>query len=302
MDKLTNVTFIGLGTMGYHIAKHISKNKKIKLTIYNRTKQKALKWLKNYQGEMAKSLADSVNNADIVITCSGRDEDMSEIIFAKNGIGGRVKEKAIFIDHTTTSYNLAIKISKFLKTKNVNFIDAPLSGGESGAINGCLSVMAGGNKNVLNNCKFVMKNYAKNIIHIGTTGYGQLAKMANQICITGVLQGLSEALLFAENENINIEKLLLAISKGAASSWQMENRMLTMQKREFDFGFAIKWMVKDLAYCLDRAKYNKTDLSLTKSVYHKYKQLIENGYDNLDTSALILCDLDKKTLPKRLKK
>lgn len=232
-------------------------------------------------------IKNAIAKADMILICAGKDEDVEEIIYAENGILQNINS-SIVIDHTTTSHKLAQKLAASFKEKDIEFIDAPVSGGEIGAINAQLSIMAGGNKKTIQAVNPVLKHYAKNITHMGSHGYGQLAKMVNQICIAGVLQGLSDGILFAENENIDIEKLLSAISGGAAQSWQMENRALTMSKREFDFGFAIKWMIKDLGYCLDRAEDNKTDLSFTKSVYDKYQKLMKNGDGNLDTSALIL--------------
>jgi len=287
MRKVKNVAFIGLGVMGYHMAGHLSKNQDFSVIVWNRTKNRADKWGDEHNGNVANVIKDAVVKADVVLICAGKDEDVEEIIFSDDGVLQNTSG-SIVIDHTTTSYNLSQKLSASLKEKDIEFIDAPVSGGEVGAINGQLSIMAGGNEEIIKATTPILKCYAKNITYIGGCGYGQLAKMVNQICIVGVLQGLSEAILFAESENINIEKLLVAISGGAAQSWQMENRALTMTERKFDFGFAIKWMAKDLGYCLNRAKDNKTDLSFTKTIYDKYISLMENGGESLDTSALIL--------------
>ncbi|CAC9502732.1 2-hydroxy-3-oxopropionate reductase (EC 1.1.1.60) [uncultured Gammaproteobacteria bacterium] len=287
MKKITNITFIGLGVMGFSMAGHLSKNHNFSVTVWNRTIARTEEWADKYDGSIASSIKNAIAKADMILICAGKDEDVEEIIYAENGILQNINS-SIVIDHTTTSHKLAQKLAASFKEKDIEFIDAPVSGGEIGAINAQLSIMAGGNKKTIQAVNPVLKHYAKNITHMGSHGYGQLAKMVNQICIAGVLQGLSDGILFAENENIDIEKLLSAISGGAAQSWQMENRALTMSKREFDFGFAIKWMVKDLGYCLDRAEDNKTDLSFTKSVYDKYQKLMKNGDGNLDTSALIL--------------
>ena len=177
-----------------------------------------------------------------------------------------------------------------MKSKDIDFIDAPVSGGEAGAVNGVLTVMAGGDKDILESCESIIKTYSKSITLMGEAGAGQLAKMVNQICIAGLLQGLSEGLLFAEAENLDIDKLLSAISGGAAQSWQMVNRGKTMHQRQFDFGFAIKWMIKDLGYCLDQAKGNQTNLSFTQDVYDRYTNLMSNGHKYSDTSALIAFD------------
>ncbi len=285
---MKNVAFIGLGVMGFPMAGHLAESGNFFVSVWNRSKEKSEKWGDKFQGSVAESVKKASVGADVVIICAGKDEDVEQIIYAKNGVLQNISSNALVIDHTTTSYKLAKKLAGSFQEKNIGFVDAPVSGGEIGAINGCLSVMVGGRKTDVNTAVPIINSYAKSISYIGESGYGQLAKMVNQICIAGVLQGLSDGILFAENENIEIGKLLSAISGGAAQSWQMENRALTMSKREFDFGFAIKWMVKDLGYCLDRAKDNKTDLSFTKTVYDKYKKIIENGDGRLDTSALIL--------------
>ena len=239
-------------------------------------------------------MKDAVKNADVVLTCTGRDEDMMEIVFSDEGVFPHLKKGSIFIDHTTTSFKLAQHVNESLKSKDIAFIDAPVSGGEAGAINGVLTVMAGGDANILESCDSIIKTYSKSITLMGNSGSGQLAKMVNQICIAGLLQGLSEGLLFAESENLDIDKLLSAISGGAAQSWQMVNRGSTMHKREFDFGFAIKWMVKDLGYCIDQAKGNKTNLSLTQEVYDRYVNLMDKGHTYSDTSALMMFEETNK--------
>ena len=205
-----------------------------------------------------------------------------------------LKKGSIFIDHTTTSYKLAKHLNESLAAKGVSFIDAPVSGGEAGAINGVLSVMAGGSKGVLDESEELINTYSKNVTYMGESGKGQLAKMVNQICIAGLLQGLSEGLLFAEAENLDMNSLLSAISGGAAQSWQMVNRAETMHQREFDFGFAIKWMVKDLGYCIDQSSSNNSNLEFTKEVYDRYVNLMDKGHTYSDTSALMLFnDLNK---------
>ena len=290
MDKKRNVAFIGLGTMGYPMAGHLSKSGLVNLRVFNRTIEKATKWSREYDGEICLSLEQAVTEADVVITCTGRDEDMLEIVLSDNGMYSYLKEGSVFIDHTTTSFKLAKQLNQSLQSKDIAFIDAPVSGGEAGAINGVLSVMAGGDHSELERNSSLVESYSKNISYMGESGYGQLAKMVNQICIAGLLQGLSEGLLFAEAENIDMDSLLSAISGGAAQSWQMVNRGHTMHQREFDFGFAIKWMVKDLGYCIDQAKDNKTNLAFTKEVYDRYVNLIDKGHKYSDTSALMLFD------------
>jgi len=290
MSSKKNVTFIGLGTMGYPMAGHLSNSGLFSVSVFNRSSEKSTKWGDEYQGRVATSIEDAVKDADVVITCTGRDEDMMEIVFSEGGMMPHLKDGSIFIDHTTTSFKLAKHLNESFKSKGIDFIDAPVSGGEAGAVNGVLSVMAGGDSDVLESCETIMQTYSKSITLMGDVGSGQLAKMVNQICIAGLLQGLSEGLLFAESENLDMDKLLSAISGGAAQSWQMVNRGKTMHQREFDFGFAIKWMVKDLGYCLDQAKGNKTNLSFTQEIYDRYINLMDKGHTYSDTSVLMVFD------------
>jgi len=290
MSKKRNVTFVGLGTMGYPMAGHLSRSELFNVSVFNRTSEKSAQWGEAYEGRVALTIEDAVKDADVVITCTGRDEDMMEIVFSDDGMMPYLKKGSTFIDHTTTSFKLAKHLNESLKDKNISFIDAPVSGGEAGAINGVLSVMAGGDAHILDACDSIIKTYSKSITLMGDSGSGQLAKMVNQICIAGLLQGLSEGLLFAESENLNMDKLLSAISGGAAQSWQMVNRGKTMHQREFDFGFAIKWMVKDLGYCLDQADGNNTKLTFTQEVYDRYTNLMDKGHTYSDTSALMMFD------------
>jgi 3-hydroxyisobutyrate dehydrogenase len=290
MSKKRNVTFVGLGTMGYPMAGHLSRSELFNVSVFNRTSEKSAQWGEAYEGRVALTIEDAVKDADVVITCTGRDEDMMEIVFSDDGMMPYLKKGSIFIDHTTTSFKLTKHLNESLKDKNIAFIDAPVSGGEAGAINGVLSVMAGGDAHILDACDSIIKTYSKSITLMGDSGSGQLAKMVNQICIAGLLQGLSEGLLFAESENLNMDKLLSAISGGAAQSWQMVNRGKTMHQREFDFGFAIKWMVKDLGYCLDQADGNNTKLTFTQEVYDRYTNLMDKGHTYSDTSALMMFD------------
>ena len=290
MGSKKNVTFVGLGTMGYPMAGHLSNSGLFNVCVFNRSLEKSAKWGDEYQGRVAQTIEEAVSDADVIITCTGRDEDMMEIVFSDDGMLPFLKSGSIFIDHTTTSCKLAKHLDESLKSKDINFIDAPVSGGEAGAVNGVLSVMAGGDPDILESCDSIMRTYSKSITLMGEVGSGQLAKMVNQICIAGLLQGLSEGLLFAESENLDMDKLLAAISGGAAQSWQMVNRGKTMHNREFDFGFAIKWMVKDLGYCLDQAKGNQTNLTFTQEVYDRYINLMDKGHKYSDTSALMVFD------------
>ena len=276
--------------MGYPMAGHLSKSNLFNLRVYNRSSQKATEWSKEYEGEVSNSIKEVVMDADFVVTCTGKDQDMMEIVFSDQGMITHLKKGSIFIDHTTTSYKLAKHLNESLTAKGVSFIDAPVSGGEAGAINGVLSVMAGGSNAILEESNELIKTYSKNVTYMGESGKGQLAKMVNQICIAGLLQGLSEGLLFAEAENLDMDSLLSAISGGAAQSWQMVNRAETMHQREFDFGFAIKWMVKDLGYCIDQSSTNNSNLGFTKEVFDRYVNLMDKGHSYSDTSALMLFD------------
>ena len=270
------------------MAGHLSNSGLFNVCVFNRSLEKSAKWGDEYQGRVAQTIEEAVSDADVVITCTGRDEDMMEIVFSENGMLAYLKSGSIFVDHTTTSCKLAKHLNKSLQSKGIDFIDAPVSGGEAGAVNGELTVMAGGDKAILESCDSLIKTYSKSITLMGEAGAGQLAKMVNQICIAGVLQGLSEGLLFAEAENLDMDKLLSAISGGAAQSWQMVNRGKTMHNREFDFGFAIKWMVKDLGYCIEQAKGNQTNLTFTQEVYDRYINLMDKGHTYSDTSALMV--------------
>ena len=290
MSIKKNVAFIGLGTMGYPMAGHLAKSNLFNLRVFNRSPQKSTEWSKDYEGEVSSSIKEAVVDADFVVTCTGKDEDMMEIVFAEQGMITHLKKGSIFIDHTTTSYKLAKHLNESLAVKGVSFIDAPVSGGEAGAINGMLSVMAGGSMEVLEESKELINAYSKNVTYMGESGKGQLAKMVNQICIAGLLQGLSEGLLFAEAENLDMSSLLSAISGGAAQSWQMVNRAETMHQREFDFGFAVKWMVKDLGYCIDQSSSNNSNLGFTKEVYDRYVNLMDKGHSDSDTSSLMIFD------------
>jgi 3-hydroxyisobutyrate dehydrogenase len=284
---MNKVLFIGLGTMGYPMAGHLSQNPKVNLSVFNRTLSKAIKWQEKFDATMMLGLDENISQFDVIILCSGQDEDIDEIFFGKSGIINSIQKNALVIDHTTISYQMTIKLNSALKDRGISFIDAPVSGGEIGAKNGTLAVMAGGKKDSIDNAKHIIDSYAQTITHMGEVGSGQLAKMANQICIMGILQGLSEAILFAEKNNLDIDKLINAISAGAAGSWQMDNRALTMHKREFDFGFALDWMIKDLTYTVNQAQKSNLELDLTTTVLHKYQKLSKDGYGKCDTSALI---------------
>ena len=221
------------------------------------------------------------------MTCVGRDEDLKEVIEGENGILKTIKPNSFIVDHTTASANIANYFYDKCKKINVGFIDAPISGGQAGAENGALSIMAGGDKKDFESIKDVLNSYGKAISLIGESGSGQLCKMVNQICIAGLIQGLSEGLSFGKKSNLNMEKVINVISKGAAQSWQMDNRAETMIQNKFDFGFAVDWMCKDLNICFDQAKNIESKLPITKTIYNFYEEIRKNGGNRWDTSSLI---------------
>ena len=251
--EIKNVSFIGLGVMGYPMAGYLQKNK-YNVTVYNRTISKAEKWTKEFGGNFASSPGDATKNSEAVFICVGRDEDLREVMEGFNGILENTRNNTIIVDHTTASANIAREYFAKCKASNKFFLDAPISGGQAGAENGQLSIMVGGNEDAFKRVKLVLTSYGKAIELIGPSGTGQLTKMINQICIAGLVQGLSEALSFGQKANLDMEKVLKVISKGAAQSWQMENRYRTMLDGKFDYVFAVDWMRKDLSYCFAEAK------------------------------------------------
>ncbi len=284
--NIKNVSFIGLGVMGYPMAGHLQKNG-FDVTVYNRTESKAKKWVEEFNGNMKKTPEESCLNSEIIFMCVGRDEDIIEVMEGENGILNSVKEGTIIVDHTTASAELARKYFNKLKDLNIGFLDAPVSGGQAGAENGILSIMIGGENEHFQKVHPVIKSYGKAIELIGPSGSGQIAKMINQICIAGLVQGLSEAMAFGKKANVDMEKVLSVISKGAAQSWQMENRYRTMLDGKFDYGFAVDWMRKDLSICFNEAEKNGALLPITKIVDEYYKKVQENDGNRLDTSALM---------------
>ena len=283
---IKNVSFVGLGVMGYPMAGHLKKNGYF-VKVFNRTESKALKWVKEYDGQMGKTPAEACSEAEIIFMCVGRDEDIIEVMEGDNGILSSVKEGSIIVDHTTASAEIARKYFEKLKKINVAFLDAPISGGQAGAENGVLSIMLGGELKDFEKVKPVLRSYGKAIELIGSSGSGQIAKMINQICIAGLVQGLSEAMAFGKKANVDMEKVLSVISKGAAQSWQMENRYRTMLDGKFDYGFAVDWMRKDLSICFNEAKKNKASLPITEIVDKYYEEVQNNGGNRLDTSSLM---------------
>ena len=284
--SIKNVSFIGLGVMGYPMAGHLQNNG-YNVTVYNRTTIKAEKWVEKYKGSMAKTPGEASQNSEIVFMCVGRDEDIIEVMEGESGILSNVAEGSIIVDHTTASADIARNYYQKLKDKKLSFLDAPVSGGQAGAENGVLSIMIGGDEKDYNTVKPVLTSYGKAVELIGPSGSGQIAKMINQICIAGLVQGLSEAMAFGKKSNVDMEKVLSVISKGAAQSWQMENRYRTMLDGKFDYGFAVDWMRKDLSICFNEASKNGAILPVTKIVDKYYEEVQKNGGNRFDTSSLM---------------
>lgn len=286
---MKNISFIGLGVMGYPMASHlVNKNKEINIKVYNRSIEKSEKWVSENKGILTKSPAEAAMNSDIVFMCVGNDNDVDQVVRGDGGIMSSISEKAIIVDHTTASAKIAIDLYDFCKSsKNVSFIDAPVSGGQAGAENGQLTIMVGGDESAYLKIEPLLKSYAKNSTLIGNSGSGQLAKMVNQICIAGLLQGLSEAVNFGQKVNLDMDKVIGVIKDGAASSWQMQNRHQTMAKNEFDFGFAVEWMRKDLKICLEQADEVGARLPITAIIDQFYSNILDIGGKRWDTSSLI---------------
>tara|TARA_B100000809_G_scaffold245947_1_gene273424 strand:- start:392 stop:1255 length:864 start_codon:yes stop_codon:yes gene_type:complete len=280
------VSFLGLGVMGYPMAGHLSKVG-YDVTVYNRTKTRAEQWLKEFKGSLAATPLEAVKGSSVVFACVGNDKDIKEVCMGDNGAFLGMAKGTIFVDHTTASANIARELASISKNYSIAFLDAPVSGGEAGAINGALTVMVGGNEKVFNKAKPYIDSFSQAVTLMGDTGAGQLTKMVNQICIAGLLQGLSEGIKFGMLSGLDIPKVVEVISKGAAGSWQMQNRAETMSKGEFDFGFAIELMHKDLQICINESKKNNANLPITKTIDDFYKKLIDKGYNRNDTSSLI---------------
>ena len=281
-----NVAFIGLGVMGYPMAGYISKGGH-NVTVYNRTGAKADKWIKEFKGKKADTPKDAAKDADYVFTCVGNDNDLREVTFGDNGIFKSIKKGAVYIDNTTASATIAREIYSHAKKNSFGFLDAPVSGGQAGAENGALTVMVGGDQKDFDKALDKIDCYSKKVKLLGKSGSGQLAKMVNQICIAGLVQGLSEAINFGQKAGLNMEDVIEVISKGAAQSWQMENRYKTMLEDKFDFGFAVDWMRKDLKIAMEEAKNNGSLLPITEIIDKYYAEVQDMGGKRWDTSSLI---------------
>ena len=283
---MSRVSFIGLGVMGYPMAGHISKAGH-DVTVFNRTTSKAEKWTKEYGGKFAKSPMEAVKDSDFIFSCVGNDNDLREVTIGENGLFKSAKKSSVYVDNTTASAEIARELYKKAKDFGFQFLDAPVSGGQAGAENGALTVMIGGDEDAFKKASPVIDSYSKKMKLLGPAGNGQLAKMVNQICIAGVVQGLSEAINFGLNAKLKMEDVIETISKGAAQSWQMENRFKTMIDDKFDYGFAVDWMRKDLKIAMDEAKKNNSPLPITKLIDEYYSEVQKMGGQRWDTSSLI---------------
>ena len=283
---MAKVSFIGLGVMGYPMAGHISKAGH-NVTVYNRTSAKAEKWTKEYKGASAKSPMEASKDSDFIFTCVGNDNDLKEVTLGDKGLFKSAKKNCIYIDNTTASAEIARELYKKAKDSGFHFLDAPVSGGQAGAENGALTVMIGGDEDSFKKASTIIDCYSKKMKLLGPAGNGQLAKMVNQICIAGLVQGLSEAINFGINAKLNMNDVIETISKGAAQSWQMENRYKTMVDDKFDYGFAVDWMRKDLKIAMDESKRNNSPLPITKIIDGYYEEVQKMGGSRWDTSSLI---------------
>ena len=285
---MAKVAFLGLGVMGYPMAGHLLKKGGHDVTAYNRSAAKAQQWVGEFGGKSAATPRAAAQGAELVAMCLGNDDDVRSVVYGNDGALAGMGKGTILVDHTTASADLARELHAKCKEAGVGFVDAPVSGGQAGAVNGQLGIMCGGEDPVFAKAKPVLDIYAKSCVQIGGPGAGQLCKMVNQIAIAGLLQGLSEAINFGKKSGLDIEKVISVISKGAAQSWQMENRWKTMNEIKFDgFGFAVDWMRKDLGICLDEAKRNGARLPATALIDQFYAQVQARGGGRWDTSSLL---------------
>ncbi|MEE9313691.1 MAG: NAD(P)-dependent oxidoreductase [Rhizobiaceae bacterium] len=284
---MANVAFIGLGVMGYPMAGYLKNKGNHDVTVFNRTQSKAEKWAAEYGGKFAATPADAAKDADFIFCCVGNDDDLRSVTTGENGAFHTIKAGAIFIDNTTASATIARELAAVAKEKGFGFLDAPVSGGQAGAENGVLTVMVGGDEITFNTAKPVIECYARMVGLMGEVGAGQLTKMMNQICIAGLMQGLSEAIHLGKAAGLDIAKVVDVISKGAAGSWQMENRHTTMDAGEYEHGFAVDWMRKDLAICLEEGNAQGVSLPVTALVDQFYAEVQRMGGNRWDTSSLL---------------
>src|SRR5690349_12555180 len=286
---MAKVAFLGLGVMGYPMAGHLLKKGGHDVTVYNRTAAKAERWAKEYGGKRAATPREAARDCDLVMMCVGNDDDVRSVVYGDNGALAGMKRGALLVDHTTASAALARELHAKAKEKGIGFVDAPVSGGQAGAVNGQLGIMCGGEPATFEKAKPVLDAYAKMCALIGAPGAGQLTKMVNQICIVGLAQALAEALGFAKKNNLDLEKVISVISKGAAQSWQMENRWKPMSELKAEgFGFAIEWMRKDMGICLDQARKSGAALPVAALVDQFYSRLEARGGKRWDSTAALI--------------
>jgi len=290
---MAKVAFIGLGVMGYPMAGHLKAKGGHEVSVYNRTFAKAEKWAAEFGGTAFRTPAEAAKDVDLVFTCVGNDDDLRSVTIAADGVLDGMKSGAILVDHTTASAEVARELDAAARNKGFGFVDAPVSGGQAGAENGVLTIMCGGDAESFETAKPVMEAYARMVGLMGSTGAGQLAKMVNQICVAGVVQGLAEAIHFGTKAGLDMEAVIEVISKGAAGSWQMDNRHKTMIVGKYDFGFAVDWMRKDLDIVLSEARRNGAKLPVTALIDQFYADVQEMGGNRWDTSSL-LARLGKK--------
>jgi len=293
---LKQIAFIGLGVMGFPMAGHLA-TAGYQMTVFNRTRSKAEHWVEQFGGKIANTPQQAAENADIIFACVGNDQDLKQITIGKNGAFHGMKKNAIFVDHTTASAQIERELFDIAKQRAFHVLDAPISGGQIGAEKGILTIMVGGEERVFQQAEPIMQCYAKKIKHLGDIGNGQLTKMVNQICVVGLLQGLAEGLHFAKTANLDLNAVIETISKGAAQSWQMDNRAQTMIEGQFDFGFAVDWVRKDLGIVLNEARGNGAKLPITALIDQFYADIQAMGGNRWDTSSLILrLENGRKTL------
>ena len=284
---MAKVAFVGLGVMGYPMAGHLKTKGGHEVTVYNRTAAKAEKWVAQYGGKSAPTPKAAATGQDFVMACVGNDNDLRQVMLGDDGIFAGMSKGAIVVDHTTASAAIARELQTEAKKRGFDFVDAPVSGGQAGAENGVLTVMCGGDAGPYGRAEPVIAAYARMCKLLGASGSGQLAKMVNQICIAGLVQGLAEGIHFAKKAGLDIEALIATISKGAAQSWQMENRYKTMNDGKFDFGFAVEWMRKDLSICIAESRRNGANLPVTALVDQFYSEVEKMGGKRWDTSSLL---------------
>jgi 3-hydroxyisobutyrate dehydrogenase-like beta-hydroxyacid dehydrogenase len=280
------IAFIGLGNMGYPMAGHLA-NAGFTLRVYNRSSEKALQWLNEYSGTSHPTPAETANNADAVIICVGADKDLLEVANGPQGFLRATKTGALVIDHTTTSASAALELAELCHQQDIQFIDAPVSGGQQGAINGQLTIMAGGTNDAIERSKPLVNPYSKGFEHMGPVGAGQQTKMVNQICVAGLLQGLAEGMHFGIQAGLDMNKVMSLLAGGAAGSWQMSNRYQTMLNDQYQHGFAVDWMHKDLDICLKEADKMGLKLPITQQIDEYYQQIQAQGGGRWDTSSLL---------------